>query len=100
MRDADFVRIARALADPTRHKILERIRAAGSMTCSEACDLCSRSQPTVSHHLKTLEESGLIRVKKQGLFHVLSPNESVIADFTARLAPRPRTALPRKRVSA
>lgn len=95
MRDSEFVKIAKALADPTRHRILERIRAAGQLTCSEVCDTSPRSQPTISHHLKTLEKAGLIKVRKQGLFHVLTPNEKSIQGFTARLAP-PTRARPRR----
>lgn len=87
MRDADFVTIARALADPTRHQILSTIRAKGQLTCSEVCGLCTQSQPTISHHLKALENAGLIRVRKQGQFHVLTADEEVVKAFVARLAP-------------
>src|SRR5689334_7234016 len=100
MRDADFVKIAKALADPTRHKILEKIRAAGSMTCSEVCDMSPRSQPTISHHLKTLHEAGLIKVRKAGLSHILTANETVFKGFAARLAPPARGRAKRPRARA
>jgi ArsR family transcriptional regulator len=55
------------LADPTRLRLLSLISAAGE-ACA-ACDLVEPlgvSQPTVSHHLKTLRDAGLIDSEKQG----------------------------------
>jgi ArsR family transcriptional regulator len=55
-----------ALADPVRLRLLSLIADAGEV-CS--CDLLAplgRSQPTVSHHTKTLAEAGLIAGEKRG----------------------------------
>jgi ArsR family transcriptional regulator len=55
------------LADPTRLRLLSLIAAAGE-ACA-ACDLVEPlgvSQPTVSHHLKVLRESGLVESEKRG----------------------------------
>jgi ArsR family transcriptional regulator len=55
------------LADPTRLRLLSLIAAAGE-ACA-ACDLVDSlgvSQPTVSHHLKVLRESGLVESEKRG----------------------------------
>jgi ArsR family transcriptional regulator len=52
----------KALADPARVTILNRIASEGeTCTCllTEPLDL---SQPTVSHHLKVLREAGLVEV--------------------------------------
>jgi DNA-binding transcriptional ArsR family regulator len=38
MRDAEFVKIAKALADATRHRMLLELRAAGELTCSVSRD--------------------------------------------------------------
>ena len=48
-----------ALADPTRRAILTRL-ATGDATVSELMLPFSLSQPTISKHLKVLEEAGLI----------------------------------------
>jgi DNA-binding transcriptional ArsR family regulator len=48
-----------ALADPTRRAILARL-AAGEATVSELLAPFELSQPTISKHLKVLEEAGLI----------------------------------------
>lgn len=55
-----------ALADPVRLRLFSLI-ASASEVCS--CDLqgpLGRSQPTVSHHTKTLAEAGLIVGEKRG----------------------------------
>ena len=86
MRAADFVKIAKALADPTRLRMLEGIRAAGKQTCSEVCSCFKLSQPTISHHIKMLESSGVIHARKSGAFHVLSVNEALLRDFARHAA--------------
>lgn len=48
-----------ALADPTRRAILARI-AHGDATVSELVEPFALSQPTISKHLKVLENAGLI----------------------------------------
>src|SRR5882672_48924 len=48
-----------ALSDPTRRSILARL-AAGEATVSELMKPFDLSQPTISKHLKVLEQAGLI----------------------------------------
>ena len=48
-----------ALADPTRRAILARL-ASGEATVSELQAPFELSQPTISKHLKVLEEAGFI----------------------------------------
>lgn len=48
-----------ALADPTRRAILARL-AAGEATVMELAEPFALSQPTISKHLKVLEQAGLI----------------------------------------
>lgn len=55
-------------ADPTRLAILRQL-AGGEDVC--ACDFtacCDVAQPTVSHHLKVLKESGWVRAERRGSF--------------------------------
>ncbi|MEA3200968.1 MAG: hypothetical protein QOE90_2396 [Thermoplasmata archaeon] len=49
-----------ALADPTRRRILERLKK-GEATVQELADPLPISQPAVSKHLKVLEEAGLVK---------------------------------------
>ena len=58
--NADRLSVAfSALADPTRRAILTRL-AMGEATVSELMQPFELSQPTISKHLKVLENAGLI----------------------------------------
>lgn len=48
-----------ALADPTRRAILARL-ASGEATVAELAEPFGLAQPTISKHLKVLEEAGLV----------------------------------------
>ena len=48
-----------ALADPTRRAILARL-ASGEATVTELAEPFGLAQPTISKHLRVLEEAGLI----------------------------------------
>ncbi|GMV24402.1 MAG: hypothetical protein AMXMBFR58_04330 [Phycisphaerae bacterium] len=106
MKDDQIVKIAKALADPTRLLILREIQAAGEMTCSRACELAPVSQPTISHHVKTLEEAGLITVRRDGQFHILRVDGDLLREFSSLLtnpgaAPSPaRSGRARTRTAA
>ena len=54
-----------ALADPTRRAMVERL-VRGSATVSDLAEPFGMALPTVLQHLKTLEDSGLIRSDKKG----------------------------------
>ncbi|MEF2070756.1 ArsR/SmtB family transcription factor [Consotaella aegiceratis] len=59
--------IFRALADPTRRSIFEKL-AARSMNASELRDGIAISQPAMSQHLAVLRSAGLVREERQGRF--------------------------------
>ena len=55
----------KALADPTRVAIVNRLAVAECCVCdlNAAFDL---SQPTISHHLRVLREAGLVESSRRG----------------------------------
>ena len=57
--------IFRALADPTRRAVYERL-AAGEMTVSELRTGMAVSQPAVSQHLAVLRGAGLVTERRTG----------------------------------
>lgn len=61
-------RISKALADETRLMIYEEIASRDQMNCSEIASLRGVTQATVSHHLKTLADAGLIECRREGQF--------------------------------
>jgi ArsR family transcriptional regulator len=68
----------KALADPTRRKIVELLRSKGCCSCDRVsaadsglcvCDLEPKlglTQPTVTHHVQILRDAGLISTRKIG----------------------------------
>jgi DNA-binding transcriptional ArsR family regulator len=59
------VEVFKALADPTRLKILECIKNGEKCIC-EVIPYTGKSQPNVSQHLKVLKTAGLIDERKEG----------------------------------
>lgn len=59
--------IFKALADPTRRAIFEKL-AAGSMNASALRAGMAISQPAMSQHLSVLRSAKLIREERQGRF--------------------------------
>jgi ArsR family transcriptional regulator, arsenate/arsenite/antimonite-responsive transcriptional repressor len=64
----DLARMFKALGDPVRLRLLSRVASsAGGEAC--VCDLSAGldvSQPTISHHLKVLRETGLLECERRG----------------------------------
>ncbi len=75
--------VARALSDPSRIEILRLLARQQGPMC--ACDIVGHfdlSQPTVSHHLRTLREAGLLRADRRGLwmFYSVDPDGGATLD--------------------
>ena len=86
----DAVRISpllKALADPVRLRLLSLVAShAEGETC--VCDLQEAfelSQPTISHHLKVLHESGLLDRSKRGVWVYYRVRPNALADLATLL---------------
>ena len=92
--DARLVKVLKALADPTRFRMVQEIAAAGELTCSEVQARFDFSQPTISHHLKILIDAGVLRQRAAGKHHITSVDreliDSVIGTIPARLGAAPK----------
>ena len=62
----DVAVVMRALADPTRRGIFERIVQADEITVVDLTRGSSVSQPAISQHLRSLKEAGLIAERRAG----------------------------------
>jgi ArsR family transcriptional regulator, arsenate/arsenite/antimonite-responsive transcriptional repressor len=62
--DQDFQRIAKAISDPRRFDILRRIAGKPELACSSLRDELPITPATLSHHIKELEDAGLIEIRK------------------------------------
>ena len=63
-----FTKVMKALSDPNRVKIVKLLQHKNSLCVCELRSLLGIAQPTVSKHLKTLEEAGLVEYCKDGLW--------------------------------
>ncbi len=62
----DSLQVLKALADPVRLDLLQRIAAVEQMPCTTLVDEARVSASTVSYHVKALREAGLVDVHKEG----------------------------------
>ena len=63
----------RALGDPTRRAIFERLVREGEQTVRALTDHAGISQPAVSKHLSVLKLAGLVRDRPEGRQTYYSP---------------------------
>jgi len=94
-REAEDLSAAfKALSDPARLRVLSLIASQPSGEVC-ACDLVApigKSQPTVSHHLKVLYESGLVTKQRRGswIWYRVVPGR--LEELRAALEPSPSLA--------
>jgi ArsR family transcriptional regulator len=80
-------KISKALGDISRLKILEDMSSQGGMMqCSQIIKVLELAQPSVSHHIKTLIEAGLIEPEKSGRNYTYILNKPLFNDFLKKLA--------------
>ncbi len=61
----DFLKVMKALSDPNRVKIIKMLQHKTMCVC-EMREALQIAQPSVSKHLKILEEAGLVSSRKEG----------------------------------
>src|SRR5215469_10095647 len=67
--------VFRALADKSRRRLLDRLRARGGQTLNEMCEGLDMTRQAVTKHLVILEEANLVVTEKRGRekLHYLNP---------------------------
>lgn len=81
---AEYARFFKALSDPNRLMIVDML------SCGELCacvilEKFNITQPTLSHHMKTLCDCGLVTGRKEGKWTYYSLNGETVQGFRAFL---------------
>ncbi|MDG4476767.1 ArsR/SmtB family transcription factor [Thiovibrio frasassiensis] len=71
----EFVRLMKALSDPNRVKIITMLGVRELCVC-ELTALLEVAQPTVSKHLRILEDVGLVSFRKEGNWIIYRLNDA------------------------
>lgn len=71
----DMDEVFKALADPVRRRLLDRLHARGGQTLGELCQGLDISRQAVSKHLAVLEAANLVAYRREGRerLHFLNP---------------------------
>lgn len=89
LTEKQLINALKAVADPTRLKILQILKQKGQCSIGKAVGLCAcdieeqirLSQPTISHHMAVLKKAGLIHAEKQGLWMWYRRNEDSLKEL-------------------
>ena len=67
--------VFKALADKTRRRLLDSLRARNGQTLGELCERCDMTRQAVTKHLDLLEAANLVATEKRGRekLHFLNP---------------------------
>ena len=67
--------VFRALADPTRRRLLDRLHADNGQTLGELCERLAMTRQAVTKHLVLLEQANLVATLRRGRekLHYLNP---------------------------
>ena len=68
-------KVFKALADPTRRKLLDRLHGENGQTLGELCERLAMSRQAVTKHLLLLEDASLVATVRRGRekLHYLNP---------------------------
>jgi DNA-binding transcriptional ArsR family regulator len=68
-------KVFKALADPTRRKLLDRLHAENGQTLADLCERLAMTRQAVTKHLVLLEEANLVVSVRRGRekLHYLNP---------------------------
>ena len=74
----------RALADPTRRRVFERLRS-GPKAVGALARGMPVSRPAVSQHLKVLKEAGLVTERRNGTQRLYAANPQALGELRAAI---------------
>jgi DNA-binding transcriptional ArsR family regulator len=75
------VQLLQGAADPTRLAILRQLSEQGTVCACDFTACCDVAQPTISHHLKVLRQSGWVRAERRASWVYYSLEPQAVARF-------------------
>ena len=86
---ADLARLLKALADPTRLRLVSMVAAheGGEVCVCELTEPLGLTQPTISHHLKVLVDAGIFTRDKRGVWAYYALVPAALDALSAVLSP-------------
>jgi len=88
--------VLRALADPNRRLLLERLNARNGQSLRDLCGALSMARQSVSKHLTVLETAKLVTTERRGRekLHFLNadPIRAIAEQWTQQYGPAPAQA--------
>ena len=76
----NYAKVAKALADPKRVKIVDML-SCGAMCACDILEHFDFTQPTLSHHINLLVKVGLVTTEKSGTWHYYDLNKNAFEKF-------------------
>jgi ArsR family transcriptional regulator len=88
---ADLARLLKALADPTRLRLVSMVAAHedGEACVCDLTEPLGLTQPTISHHLKILVDAGIFTRDKRGIWAYYALVPKALSALSAVLQPTP-----------
>ncbi len=84
MENIQYSLCFKALGDETRLKIVEMLKA-GTLCACKILEKFNFTQPTLSYHMKSLVDCGLVSVEKKGTWNHYTLNETTLKELCSFL---------------
>jgi len=91
LTDGAPIEVFRAIGDPVRWSIIAQLAAVDELPCADLEQTLPVSKPTISYHAKTLQQAGLLAVRKEGRNYFYALRRDVLQQALDQLG---RLALP------
>jgi ArsR family transcriptional regulator len=85
LTDRQFHLISRALADPRRFEILQKLGSKETCPCGDIRECIPVTAATLSHHMKELETAGLVDSERDGKFVNYTLRRDMLDAYLCRL---------------
>jgi ArsR family transcriptional regulator len=88
LNERELTKMAKALAEPRRVRILQELGAAidTTMACSALNSIGDVSASTATHHMQELENAGLVDISRQGKFSYITFKRDRLTAYLEHLA--------------